>query len=285
MNEILCSDSREMNELRDSEVDLLVTSPYYRNAIDYEAHLSQGWYRGKVRYTLDEYLNEMHKHFREAYRVVKDGGFCCVVIGNEIDTEAKVLQPLPSYFTVMMTKDIGWRLHEEIVWYKVTGGKKRFKVTIKNPYPTYYYPNLLHESILVFRKGAKIHRREEKNRLVINEIAKKEVANSVWHITPVPPKFVNHPCPFPEQIPYRLILLYSNVGDLVLDNFNGSGTTTKVAYNLNREFVGYDIVEDYCETARNRLCSDLNLRNPLMPVWKKSAEHLTAAFQVMESQG
>lgn len=268
-----------MTELKNCEVNLTVTSPYYRNAIDYKKHLSDGWYRGKTEFTVEKYLEEMKKHFKETFRVTQNGGLCCVIIGNEIDTEEHIIQPLPSYFTYIMTKKLKWKFHEEIIWYKVTGGKRRFKVTIKHPYPTYYYPNILHESILIFRKGERQHKKDEKNRFQLNDILKKEIANSVWHIPPVPPNFIDHPCPFPEDIPYRLILLYSNLGDLVLDNFNGSGTTTKVTNKLHRKYIGYDVEEEYCRIARERLNSSLNLRNPLYPIWKKTEENLTAKFQ------
>ena len=120
MKKIICGDSRKMDKIGDNEVDLIITSPYYRNAIDYDGHLSDEWYRGKVQYSTEVYLQEMAKHFEEAYRVVREGGFCCVIIGNEIDTVNGYQEPLPSYFTTMMTRELKWHLHEELIWYKVT---------------------------------------------------------------------------------------------------------------------------------------------------------------------
>jgi site-specific DNA-methyltransferase (adenine-specific) len=87
-----------------------------------------------------------------------------------------------------------------------------------------------------------------------------DVANSIWHIAPVPPDFLNHPCPFPEEIPHRLTTLYSYPGELVLDPFVGSGQTTKVAHALERRYVGYDIIEKYVELARQRIDEPLYLR-------------------------
>jgi len=124
----------------------------------------------------------------------------------------------------------------------------------------------MHEYIFVLSKGKikpSVRRRKVSGRLKklqVNEIMKREIANSVWNITPVPPGALDHPCPFPEQIPWRLINLYSLSEDnVVLDPFNGSGQTTKVAKNLNRHFIGVDIVPEYIELAKKRLNEDLYL--------------------------
>jgi len=88
----------------------------------------------------------------------------------------------------------------------------------------------------------------------------KEIANNVWHIAPVPPSTLDHPCPFPEEIPHRLIQLYSYPGDIVLDPFVGSGQTAKVALALGRNAVGYDIVDRYVAYAHSRLNEPLAVR-------------------------
>src|SRR2546422_95326 len=96
---------------------------------------------------------------------------------------------------------------------------------------------MMHEQIIVLRKLPFGNEKDRKSRLIINDLMKKEVANSVWHIAPVPPSYRRfHPAAFPEEIPYRLIQLYSNVGDLVLDPFVGSGQTTKMARYLKRKY-------------------------------------------------
>lgn len=268
------SDSKNMEkELYEGEVDLTVTSPPYRNAINYNKHLDGKYYRGNGTYTTEKYLEDMKLHFNEVFRVTKEGGVCAIVVGNELDSEERSIVPLPAYFTSLMMK-IGWIFHEEIIWYKVTGGKRRFGVTVQNPYPTYYYPNILHEKILIFRKGQINHVKKEESKIIINELLKKEVANSVWHIAPVPPNYLDHPTPFPEDLVYRLLLLYSNKGDIILDPFNGSGTTTKVAYKTGRSAIGYDIIEKYCKIAKGRLKQPLNLRDPLIPKWNKSKQRL-----------
>lgn len=271
-NGIYCKDSRDLSELEDDSVQLTVTSPPYRNAIDYEVHQGKpgGWYRGARLFTTESYLKQMEEHFFEVWRATREGGFCCIVIGNELENGNLV--PLPHLLTNRLLKK--WNLHEEIIWYKVTGGKKRFAVTVQHPYPTYYYPNILHEHILVFRKGEKVLRKEESSRYELDDLMTREIANSVWHIAPVPPNYLPHPCPFPEEIPYRLITLYSSKRDLVLDNFNGIGQTTKVAKHLGRRFAGYDISENYCAIARKRLSEPLHIRDYLIPKWVKAKQVL-----------
>ena len=103
----------------------------------------------------------------------------------------------------------------------------------------------------------------------------KEIANSVWHIAPVPPGYIDHPCPYPEEIPYRLMKLYSYENDVVLDPFNGSGQTTKVAHHFRRRYVGIDLVKDYVSLARSRIEREpLHIRNEaLIANWKKIPSH------------
>jgi site-specific DNA-methyltransferase (adenine-specific) len=118
----------------------------------------------------------------------------------------------------------------------------------------------------VFRKpGAHIYQNrsaEEKEsaQFPINRLFTMDVANNIWHIAPVPPNHLDHPAPFPEEIPYRLIQLYSYPGEIVLDPFLGSGQTIKVARHLNRHFVGYEILSKYMELAQKRLNEPLEVR-------------------------
>jgi site-specific DNA-methyltransferase (adenine-specific) len=270
-NSIIVSDSRDLSKLSANKVALTVTSPPYHNAINYQEHQdTNGWYRGTVTTSLEEWIEDMRKIFSEVYRVTKPGGFCCIVIGNEI-IENKNKLPLPALLLVELTKkEIGWNFFEEIIWNKVTGGKKRFRVTVQHPYPTYYYPNIMHEQILILRKLPFHNIKDKKSKLIINDLMKKEIANSVWHIAPMPPSYRKfHPAAFPEEIPYRLIQLYSNVGDLVLDPFVGSGQTTKMARFLNRKYIGVDKSPKYVKIAQKRTLEKPSLRKlQLVPNWK-----------------
>jgi site-specific DNA-methyltransferase (adenine-specific) len=271
-NSIVVSNSKDLSELPENKIALTVTSPPYHNAINYQEHQdTEKWYRGTVEISLEDWLEEMRKVFSEVYRVTKPGGFCCIVIGNEI-IEGKTKLPLPALLLVELTKkEIGWSFFEEIIWNKVTGGKKRFRVTVQHPYPTYYYPNIMHEQIIILRKMPFHNFKDKKSKLVLDNLMKKEVANSVWHIAPMPPSYRKfHPAAFPEEIPYRLIQLYSNVGDLVLDPFVGSGQTTKMARFLRRKYFGIDKSAKYVKIAQKRTLESPSLRKmQLVPNWKK----------------
>jgi modification methylase len=271
-NSIVVSNSKDLSELPENKIALTVTSPPYHNAINYQEHQdTEKWYRGTVEISLEDWLEEMRKVFSEVYRVTKPGGFCCIVIGNEI-IEGKTKLPLPALLLVELTKkEIGWSFFEEIIWNKVTGGKKRFRVTVQHPYPTYYYPNIMHEQIIILRKMPFHNFKDKKSKLVLDDLMKKEVANSVWHIAPMPPSYRKfHPAAFPEEIPYRLIQLYSNVDDLVLDPFVGSGQTTKMARFLHRKYFGIDKSAKYVKIAQKRTLEPPSLRKmQLVPNWKK----------------
>ena len=270
-NSILVADSRDLSRMGKNKVSLTVTSPPYHNAINYQEHqTSESWYRGTVGISIESWIEEMAEVFSQVYRVTKRGGFCCIVIGNEI-IEGKIKLPLPALLLIRLTKRVvGWKFFEEIIWNKVTGGKKRFRVTVQHPYPTYYYPNMMHEQIIILRKPPFHNAKDMKSKLAINDLMKKEIANSVWHIAPVPPSYRRfHPAAFPEEIPYRLIQLYSNVGDLVLDPFVGSGQTTKMARFLRRKYVGIDKSAKYVKIALKRTMGPPALRRmQLVPNWK-----------------
>jgi site-specific DNA-methyltransferase (adenine-specific) len=267
-----------LRRLPENSVQLTITSPPYRNAINYDMHASGngGYYRGNAGVETAEYLDDMAEIFGDkVYRVTKDGGYCCIVIANEV-VNGTIL-PLPHMLLSRLVQPFGkWQLHEEIIWHKVTGGTNRYGSFVINPYPKYYRANIMHEFILVLRKGDVASGRKRKEALpATHEEWTKEIANSVWHIAPVPPGYINHPCPYPEEIPYRLMQVYSYKGDVVLDPFNGSGQTTKVAHRTGRRYIGIDMVKEYVELARSRIASEaLHIREEtLIASWKKIRSH------------
>jgi DNA modification methylase len=273
-----------MDELPDGAVALTVTSPPYWNAIDYDIHASdkrehyrtRAYAGGYSEYS--DYLGWLGRIFgEEVLRVTMPGGYCAIVIGTVLLNGSHY--PVP-FDLVTGLVDKGWAFHQDIIWHKCTAGVKRAGVTIQKPYPGYYYPNIMTEYILIFRKpGQPIYRgrsaqEKESAAYPINRLFTMDVANNVWHIAPIPPDFLDHPCPFPEEIPYRMIQMYSYPGDLILDPFVGSGQTTKVAKHLNRHFVGYDIVEKYVLLATCRLSEPLSLRaGQLVAVFDKVGLH------------
>ena len=258
-----CHSSEQMPELESESVALTVTSPPYWNAIDYDVHANGNgdeWYRTR-QYSegfdgYGEYLDFLSRIFKEVHRVTKRGGFCAVVIGTVLHNRKHY--PVPFHLTQRLT-DIGWDFHQDIAWHKTTAGVRRAGIAIQRPYPGYLYPNIMKEYILMFRKpGPPIYRdktdaEKAAARSPIDHLFTMDVANDVWHIAPVPPKIIDHPCPFPEEIPHRIIKWWSYPGDLVLDPFVGSGQTTKVAYQLGRFSVGYDIEPEYLKYAMQRI--------------------------------
>jgi site-specific DNA-methyltransferase (adenine-specific) len=280
INQVVLGNCKEvLAKLPENSIQLTITSPPYRNAINYDIHASGSgeYYRGKLGLDTNEYLNDMIEIFGDkVYRVTKEGGYCCIVIANEV-VNGTIL-PLPHMLLSRLVQPFGrWNLHEEIIWHKVTGGTNRYGSFVINPYPKYYRANIMHEFILILRKGdvnsGRTRRREALP--ATHEEWTKEIANSVWHIAPVPPGYIDHPCPFPEEIPYRLMKLYSYQDDAVLDPFNGSGQTTKVAHCFGRRYIGIDLVKEYVELARSRIAKEpLHIRNEALIVnWKKIPSH------------
>jgi site-specific DNA-methyltransferase (adenine-specific) len=278
-NQIYNHSCEHMTELGDNTVALTVTSPPYWNAIDYDIHATdksqhyrtRAYANGYAEYS--DYLDWLERIFGEVFRVTKPGGFCAIIIGTVL-LDGKHY-PVPFDLTTRLTR-CGWEFHQDIIWHKCTAGVKRAGVTIQKPYPGYYYPNIMTEYILIFRKpGDPIYKERnvpEKTSAAfpINRLFTMDTANNIWHIAPVPPDLLDHPCPFPEEIPYRLITMYSYPGELILDPFVGSGQTTKVARWLGREFVGFEVIEKYVQLSMRRLREPLSIRpKQLIAVFEK----------------
>jgi len=276
---ILEHSALDLGVLADDSVALTVTSPPYWNAIDYDIHARDRsqWYRTRAYKNgfedYEEYLRWLERVFRPLLAKTRPGGYCAVVIGTVLLNGHHY--PLPFDFTSRMVQ-WGWEFHQDIVWHKVTGGVKRAGSFIQRPFPGYFYPNIMTEYILVFRRaGPPLYERRSEDekegaRVPIDDLFTRELANNVWHIAPVPPGHLDHPCPFPEEIPLRLILLYSYPGDLVFDPFNGSGQTTKVAWYLRRNFLGLDVESKYVKYALERLKEPLAVRSEqLVAVFEK----------------
>lgn len=251
-----CQSSLKMQQCADSSVALTVTSPPYWNAIDYDIHTKKGedaWYREREYQAFgdafDDYLDNIKKVFKEVKRVTIDGGFCAIVIGTILHKGKHY--PTPMFITEKMV-EVGWEFHQDIIWNKVTGGVKRAGSFIQHPKAGYYYPNIMTEYILIFRKPGE-PRRGIKKALDIDDLFKRDIANNIWHIAPVPPRAIDHPCPYPEELVRRLVLLYSDKGDEVLDPFLGSGQTALVSLREGRCCVGYDIEYRYLELSEKRI--------------------------------
>ena len=282
INDVVCADSKTLSKfIKPNSVALTVTSPPYGNAINYTQHvknLKSGKgkdFRGNVGGSLDDYLDEMRGIFSEVKKVTMPGGFCCIVIADELSEG--VLIPLPSLLISKLVdladEEEGWHLRDMIIWNKVTAGRSgagnRFGQFVKIPVPTRYRANIMHEYIIVLQKGKKARflLKETEPKIPLNRAMKRQVALSVWDITPVPPNVIKHPAVFPEQIPWRLIHMYTQPGDVILDPMCGSGQTLKVANNLKRKYIGVDIRKAYATLAKKRAKDKMMLSNFMIPLY------------------
>jgi len=238
LNTIILGSAENMSELLDNSVHLMITSPPYNVAKEYDADLS-----------LDEYLTLLKNVFEEVYRVLVNGGRACVNVAN---LGRKPYIPLSDYISKMMI-DIGFNMRGEIIWNK---GASASPSTAWGSWQSASNPTLrdVHEYILVFSKGEyKRERRDKENTIGKEEFM--EWTKSVWTMQAESAKRIGHPAPFPIELPYRLIELYSFKNDVVLDPFMGSGTTAVATLKAHRNYVGYEINETYVELANNRIAS------------------------------
>ncbi len=236
LNKIFCKSSESMSELPDNSVHLMITSPPYNVAKEYDEDLS-----------LEEYLQFLNRVWRETYRVLVPGGRVCINVAN---LGRKPYIPLHSYIIQGML-EMGYLMRGEIIWNKASSASPS---TAWGSWLSAANPVLrdIHEYILIFCKETFSRKRGDRK----NTIKKEqflEWTKSVWTFPAVSAKKIGHPAPFPEELPYRLIQLYSFKNDVVLDPFVGSGTTCLAALKTSRNFVGYDNNPEYVKLAEDRI--------------------------------
>jgi modification methylase len=231
------SSSEKMNEIPDNSVHLMVTSPPYNVTKEYDNDLS-----------LDEYLGLLRNVFAETYRVLVHGGRACVNVAN---LGRKPYIPLSDYISQMMI-EIGFLMRGEIIWYKGAGAGVSMAW---GSWQSAANPVLrdTHEYILVFSKGSFSRKKPDDKENTISRDQFMEWTKSVWNINPESAKKVGHPAPFPVELPYRLIQLYTYQGDIALDPFMGSGSTAIAALKSGRNYVGYEIEAEYIQLAEERI--------------------------------
>jgi len=237
LNKIFLKSSERMEEIPDSSVHLMVTSPPYNVGKEYDGDL-----------TLEEYRNFLKKVWREVYRVLVPGGRACINVAN---LGRKPYIPLHA-FIIQDMLEVGFIMRGEIIWVKKGGGAPS---TAWGTWCSPQNPVLRdeHEYILVFSKDTLTRPQIEGRKATLTREEFLEYTRSVWYIAPESAKRVNHPAPFPEELPYRLIKLYTYTGEVVLDPFMGSGTTAVASLKTGRFFIGYEINSDYVEVAKKRL--------------------------------
>ncbi len=240
LNTTILGSAEDMSMIPENSLHLMITSPPYNVSKEYDEDLS-----------LKEYLEMLRNVFQETYRVLVNGGRACINVAN---LGRKPYIPLSDYISQMMM-EIGFNMRGEIIWNKAASASPS---TAWGSWMSASNPILrdIHEYILVFSKGDyKRDRNNSEKEIKQNTISKEEFmewTKSIWTFNAESAKRVGHPAPFPVDLPYRLIQLYSFTTDIILDPFMGSGTTAIAALKSNRKFVGFEINQEYIDLINSR---------------------------------
>ena len=259
-----------MEEIEENSIGLVVTSPPYWHIKDYGSP-------GQIGYgqTLHEYLKDLFRVWKECFRVLKPGRRLCINIGDQFARSIvygryKII-PLHAEIITQCEK-IGFDYMGAIIWQKKTTMNTTGGATVMGSYP---YPGngmieIDYEFILIFKKPGKAEKIpyeiKEKSRLTKEEW--KEYFSGHWKFGGE--RQIDHEAMFPEELPKRLIKMYSFVGETVLDPFLGSGTTVKVAMELQRNAIGYEINEEFIEIIKKKVGAESLLNFDRIEIIKKT---------------
>jgi len=258
-HKVVIGDSRTMAELNDESVHLIVTSPPYWQLKDYGPKQQIGYND-----SYQDYINNLNLVWKECHRVLHNGCRLCINIGDQFARSVyygryKVI-PIRTEI-IKFCETMGFDYMGAIIWQKVTTCNTTGGATIMGsfPYPRNGIVKLDYEFILIFKKLGPAPRpskeAKEKSRLSTEEW--NEYFYGHWNFSGE--KQDKHLAPFPEELPKRLIKMFSFVGDTVLDPFLGSGTTSVAALKLCRNSVGYEINVDYLPTISERVRQSIGI--------------------------
>ena len=263
---IFFGDIRKMtpNEVADGEVALIVTSPPYYNApFDYPDLFP----------SYEDYLDLIRAFASQSKRVLGRGRICAIVTDDMLVREGNggrgKKYPIVADTTRIFVEG-GLLYRDKLTWVKPAGYtriSRRSGVVLQHPYPMYFYPDNIQESILLFQNGEFNYEQLKDLSPEVLESSKIDTLRlnsenwtlSVWNITNVLPKagrVEEGVAAFPDEIPSRLIKLFTFAGETVFDPFLGSGTTLKVARELGRKGIGYEIDLELKDVIRKKLGLD-----------------------------
>jgi modification methylase len=260
VHRVVFGDCRIMKEIPNESVHLTITSPPYYNApFDYPDLFRD----------YDEFRELIRDVSVDLFRVLAPGRIACFVTDDMLVKGEKF--PVVADITRLML-DAGFRYRDRIVWVKPKGYvriSRRSGVVLQHPYPMYFYPDNIQESILIFQKGRFDYsylrdlslKRRENSKIPLDKYNGDGWHLTVWNITNVLPlgeRLEKGIAAFPEEIPRRLIRLYSFQGETVLDPFLGSGTTMKVARELRRNSWGYEIDAGLEKIIKQKMAKEYN---------------------------
>ncbi len=253
---VIIGDSRRMIEIEDETVQLIITSPPYWSIKDYGNKNQIGYGQ-----TLHEYLKDLYRVWKESYRVLEPGRRLVINIGDQFARSIvygryKII-PLHAEI-IAQCEDIGFDYMGSIIWQKKTTMNTTGGANVMGSYP--YPPNGMveidYEHILIFKKPGKSKKikKEIKEKSKLSKEEWKEYFSGHWHFAGA--RQIDHQAMFPDELPKRIIKMFSFVGETVLDPFLGSGTTAKVALELNRNAIGYEINEDFLQIINQKLSTN-----------------------------
>lgn len=263
-HKVIFGNCMSMAELSDQSIHFIVTSPPYFNApFDYKGLFEN----------YDQYLGVIRRMAKEAYRVLQDGRIFALNIDDMLVNGEKY--PITADATKIF-QNVGFRYRDKIVWKKPDGYlriSRRSGVLLQNPYPMYFYPDNLLESIVIFQKGKFDYHSiskeiRQKSKIDTKEFQTNNWYKTIWEITNVLPgsKLEKGVAAFPDELVYRLIKLFSYYGETVLDPFLGSGTTMKIAKKLERNSVGFEIIRDLESVIRKKINFESEVDNNIFEV-------------------
>ena len=252
---IIFGDSRNMAEVDDQAVHLVVTSPPYWCIKDYH-------HPGQIGYDqpYEEYLKDLKQVITECYRVLHPGCRAAINIGDQYLRAAEHgryrVQPIPADI-ITIGRELGFDFMGNIIWEKIsttntTGGGQWMGSTY---YPRDGHVTYEHEYIILLRKPGDWPRptAAQKEQSKLTKEQRSEWFRGIWRLTPA--RQNGHVAMFPVELPRRLIKMYTFPDETVLDPFLGSGTTCLAAELEGRNSIGYEINPDFEPTIREKLAS------------------------------
>lgn len=255
-HQIVFGDSRSLNKIKDKSVQLIITSPPYWQLKDYGTEDQIGFNNN-----YEEYINNLNLVWQECNRVLADGCRLCINIGDQFARSVyygryKVI-PIRTEI-IRFCESLGMDYMGAIIWQKTTTMNTSGGGAIMGsfPYPRNGILKIDYEFILIFKKLGNAPKPTPQQKLS-SELTKdewKEYFSSHWNFNGV--KQMGHIAMFPEELPKRLIKMFSFVGETVFDPFAGSGTTSLAAKHLDRNSIGYEINKEFESVIRSKLCSE-----------------------------
>lgn len=255
-HKIIIGDSRNMVEVEDESVHLIITSPPYWQLKDYGTDDQIGF-----NHSYEEYINHLNLTWKECFRVLKKGCRLCINIGDQFarSTYYGRYKIIPIHTEIIKFCEImGFDFMGQIIWQKTTTMNTSGGASIMGsyPYPRNGIVKLDFEYILLFKKQGDAPKptKEQKEYSTMTNEEWNTYFNGHWYFSGA--KQDKHLAMFPEELPHRLIKMFSFPSETILDPFMGSGTTALAAKNLNRNSVGYEINPDFIPIIKGKIGGD-----------------------------